>query len=156
MKRPIPEWLPQLVWFIAGIYATGALWYYLSKDDFVIAGLSLIGAALMSFVAIQLQRVNDRSNRFRIVREALAAEVARATTLLKRQTESPLPFKEHNEWVAEVESWLQQNLDQSYVVRYSNFIGMTFYSDGSEKATFRNSLDGRVRRLNEFIQEFRE
>ncbi len=156
MKRPVPDWLPQLVWFLAGIYATGALWYFLSKDDLFSTGLSVVGAASMTVVAIQLQRINDRSARFRRVREGLAAEVERATSLLKRQTDSPLPIKEHNDWIAEVESWLQGNLDRSYVVRFGNFSGMTFYSDGSERATFRNSLDGRVRRLNEFIQEFSE
>ena len=156
MKRPVPDWLPQLVWFVAGIYATGALWYFLSKDDFIAAGLSFVGAAVMTFIAVQLQRINDRSARFLKVREGLAAEVERATSLLKRQSESPLPIKEHNDWIAEVESWLQSNLDRSYVVRFSNFSGMTFYSDGSERATFRNSLDGRVHRLNEFIQEFSE
>ena len=60
----------------------------------------------MTLVSIQLQRINDRSARFRKVREGLAAEVERATSLLKRQSESPQPFNEHNAWVAEVETWL--------------------------------------------------
>jgi hypothetical protein len=156
MKRPVPDWLPQLVWFVASIYATGALWYFLSKDNFVAAWLSLFGATTMAFVAVQLHRINDKSTRLRILRQALAAEVERATALLQRQTESPLPMKDYNDWIQAVEAWLLKNLDQSYVVRFGNFSGMTFYSDGSERATFRNSLDGRVRRLNEFIHEFTE
>ena len=156
MKRPVPEWLPQLVWFLAGIYATGALWYFLGKDDNIGAGLSMVGAFGMTLVAIALHRVNDRSSRFRAIRHALAAQVENATDLIQRQSEMPLPVTERNEWIADVERWLESNLDRSYVVRFGIFSGMTFYSDGSEKAAYRNSLDGRIWRLNEFIQEFRD
>ena len=83
MKRPVPEWLQQLVWFFAGIYATGAIWYYLSKDDFIVAGLSVAGAVAMTVVAIQLQRLNDRSARFRSIREQLAKQIEGLSALLR-------------------------------------------------------------------------
>ena len=54
MKRNIPDWLIQLVWFLAGVYGTGALWYFLSRDDILSSMLSLGGAATLAFVAIQL------------------------------------------------------------------------------------------------------
>ncbi len=156
MKRPVPDWLPQLMWFMAGIFATGAVWYFLSNKDYVGTALSIVGAVCMTVAAITLHRINDRSARFREIRERLAEFVSEATSLVNRQTENPLPVHEHNDWVAKVEAFLGNTLDQSYVVRVNNFSGMTFYSDGSERANFRNSIDGRIRRLNEFIQEFRE
>jgi hypothetical protein len=156
MKRPIPEWLSTLAWFVASIFATGAVWFYLGKEDYLATGLSVLGAVTIAVVAIVLQRLNDRSARFRVVRNQLSEFIKQAESLLHRQNEMPLPIKDHNDWTAAVEAYLRSTLDQSYVVRFGNFSGMTFFSDGSERATYRNSLDGRVRRLNEFIQEFRE
>ena len=72
MKRPVPPWLLQLVWFLAGIYATGAFWFFLSRDEFLSAALSLVGAVVLAIVAIHLHRLNDRDVRFRTRRERLA------------------------------------------------------------------------------------
>lgn len=155
MKRPVPDWLPQLMWFMAGIFATGAVWYFLSNKDYVGTALSIVGAVCMTIAAITLHKINDRSARFREIRERLAEFVSVATSLVNRQKENPLPVQEHNEWVAKVEAFLGNTLDQSYVVRFNSFSGMIFFS-GGVGADFRNSIDGRIRRLNEFIQEFRE
>ena len=155
MQRLVPDWLVQLVWFLAGVYATGSLWYFLSRDDYISAGLSFGGAAVLAFVAVQLQRLNDRSSRHRKIREALAAFVKQAEVLHSRSTEDPLPYQDHNAWLAAVETYLGETLDASYLVRLSNFSGMTFGSDGSHKSTYQNNLKGRMRRLLEFTSEFK-
>jgi len=154
MKRSVPDWLVQLVWFLAGVYATGALWYFLSRDDPLSAALSFCGAVVLAFVAVQLHRLNDKSSRFKAHREQLAGFMKEAEVLLARSTEEPLPVPEHNEWVARVEAYLREQLDNSYAARFGNFSGMTFHSDGSQRSQNRNSINGRSTRLHEFITEF--
>lgn len=156
MKRLVPAWLTQLVWFLAGIFATGAIWFYLSRDEYLFAWLSVAATVVLTVVAVQLHRLNDRDARFRLIREKLAGFADEATALATRSTENPLPIKEHNDWVSRVEAFLGSELDSSYSTRFSNFSGMTFYGDGSEKSSFKNSLDGRTRRLHEFMREYKE
>ena len=56
-------------------------------------------------------------------------------------------------WINGTISFLRTNLNEGYVARLNNFSGMTFLGDGSPKSTLRNKIDGRLRRLNEFIAE---
>ena len=126
MKNRVPPWLVQVVWFLASIYATGALWYYLSRDDHVGAGLSLLGAIVLPVVAIQLHRLNDRDVRFLTRREQLAGFIKEAEAILGRSATDPLPISEHNEWVSRVEKYLNLEMDASYAARFRNFSGMTF------------------------------
>lgn len=154
MRLPVPDWLVTFVWFIAGIFGTGALWYFLSKDDYAGVAFSAFGALATAVVAITLQRVNDRGVRFRKLREQLSGFIKQAEALQSRKNETPLPTREHNEWVDNVTSQLGIILDSSYATRFNSFSGYTFYSDGSEKAKFSNSLEGRIRRLIEFIDDF--
>ena len=156
MKRLVPGWLTQLVWFLAGIFATGAVWFFLSRDEYLFAWLSVAATAVLTVVAVQLHRLNDRDARFRIIRERLAAFAEEATALAARSTEEPLPIQEHNDWVSKVEAFLRSELDSSYSARFSNFSGMTFFGDGSAKSNFRNSVDGRTRRIHEFMREYKE
>lgn len=73
--------------------------------------------------------------------------------LRKRSIEDPLPIQEHNDWVENIRNFLVQS-DKSYLVaRLDDASGMTFFVDGSEKSQFNKSINGRVRRLNEFISE---
>jgi hypothetical protein len=156
MKRPVPPWLVQLVWFLAGIFATGAPWYFLSRDDILSAALSFAVAFVLALVAVQLHRLNDKDARFKVRRERLAHFMREAESLLNRSNEEPLPIQEHNSWVARVEAYLNEEMDSSYAARFGNFSGMPFYGDGSPRSSFRTSLDGRSRRLHEFITEFSE
>ena len=154
MKRSVPDWLVQLVWFLASVYATGALWYFLSRDDLLSAAFSLCGAVVLVFVAIQLHRLNDGSSRFKAHREQLAVFMKEAEGLRARSVEEPLPVPAHNEWVSRVEAYLKEQLDASYAARFGNFSGMTFYGDGSQRSEYENSIRGRSTRLHEFIKEF--
>jgi len=156
MMHPIPNWLLQLVWFLASIFASGALWYFLSRDDVLSSVSSFCAATVLTIVAVQLPRLNDRDARFRARREKLGQFLKDAESLMKRRDEEPLPFQEHNDWVARVEAYLRSEADSSYAARFSNFSGMTFYVDGTPKSAFDNSLQGRSSRLHEFIREFSE
>lgn len=85
--------------------------------------------------------------------EKLATFIQEAQALRARLDQTPLPVTDHNTWVARVEAWLRDSLGAAYVVRFRDFSGMTFYGDSSEKSKMSKSLDGRSRRLHEFIAE---
>jgi hypothetical protein len=153
MQRVIPDWLLQLVWFLAAVCATGAVWYFLSRNDYASALFSAFGAIAFTVVAICLHRLNDRSARFRAHREALAAFIKEGEALLGRAEEQPLPVVEHNEWVKRVEKYLSSSLDSSFAARFSNFSGMNFFSGGKKNSEYKISIDGHTRRLHEFIRE---
>jgi hypothetical protein len=70
-----------------------------------------------------------------------------------RCSENPLPIADHNEWVARVEAYLRASIGDDYAVRFGDFSGMVFFGDGSERARMRQSLEGRSRRLHEFLSE---
>jgi hypothetical protein len=152
-KRLVSERVIQLVWFIAGIYGTGALWFYLSRDEYGSAALSTVAAIVLAGVAVYLHGLNDRSKRTREIREALGQYLKEAEKLTARANESPLPIAEHNAWVSAVESYLAAHLDSSYSARFSNFHGMTLYASSNPNSGFKTSLDGRSRRLHEFLTE---
>lgn len=85
--------------------------------------------------------------------EKLANFLAEAQRLRERLNEVPLPIKDHNDWVDRVSEYLKQYFGRAYEVRFSDFSGMTFYGDGSERSKMSRSIEGRSRRLNEFISE---
>ena len=153
MKHVVPDWLVQLVWFLAGVYGTGALWYFLSRDDYLSATFSLGGAAILTFVATQLHRINDRTSRLKVHREHLAAFLKEAEALLARSSENPLPAQAHNEWIARTETYLREQLDASYAACLGNFSGITFYGNGSQESGYKNAINGRCTRLHQFITE---
>lgn len=57
--RTVPDWWIQVAWSLFGICATGALWYFLSTNNLVYAGVSGFLAALFAVVAIFLHRKKD-------------------------------------------------------------------------------------------------
>jgi hypothetical protein len=86
-------------------------------------------------------------------RDQLALFLTEAQELRARLKENPLPIREHNAWVDRVNEYLRDIFGSGHVVRFSDFSGMIFYSDGSERSKMSQSLDGRSRRLHEFISE---
>lgn len=143
----------QLVWFIAGVYGTGALWFYLSRDEYVPAIASTGAAFALAAVAVYLHGLNDRSKRNRETREALARFLKEGEALAARANENPPPIAEHNAWVSRVEQFLTASLDASYTARFSNFYGMTLYASSNANSGYKASIDGRSRRLHEFLAE---
>jgi hypothetical protein len=58
-----------------------------------------------------------------------------------------------NVWGDRVSQYLKGCFGNAHEVRFSDFSGMTFYGDGSERSKMSISLDGRSRRLHEFMSE---
>lgn len=88
-------------------------------------------------------------------KDQLAAFLVEAQQLRKRLNEDPLPIQDHNEWVQRVSEYLSEHFGKAYEVRFGDFSGMTFYGDGSERSRLSRSIEGRSRRLHEFISEMR-
>ncbi|KVP22421.1 hypothetical protein [Burkholderia ubonensis] len=60
--RNIPEWTIQLAWAICGVFATGAVWYFLSLKQYSEAAYAAIGALIFGGVAIYLHRRKDEAD----------------------------------------------------------------------------------------------
>ena len=86
-------------------------------------------------------------------KDQLAAFLVEAQQLRNRSDEDPLPIGDHNAWVDRVSQYLKEHFGNAHNVRFSDFSGMTFFGDGSERSKMAKSLDGRSRRLHEFISE---
>jgi hypothetical protein len=57
--RPVPDWWIQSAWWASGIFATGALWYFLSTREYGFAAAAAIAALALAGVAIGLHRKKD-------------------------------------------------------------------------------------------------
>ncbi|WP_032904880.1 hypothetical protein M1D68_25430 [Pseudomonas sp. R4-84] len=60
MNRTVPDWLIQITWWVSGIFATGALWYFISVKDYSFATGSAALAAFFALVAVLLHRRKDQ------------------------------------------------------------------------------------------------
>lgn len=60
MNRTVPDWVIQTAWWISGIFATGALWYFLSIKDYSYAAGSGALALAFALAAVVLHRRKDR------------------------------------------------------------------------------------------------
>jgi hypothetical protein len=65
-----PDWLLYLLWFMAGIPATGALWYFLSKRNYPAALRAGYIAIVIALLAVILHMRNDRVRRENDARSA--------------------------------------------------------------------------------------
>lgn len=74
MKKQVPDWLVQLTWFVAGIFATGALWYFISVKSMVSALAAALSAIVFCALAVWLHRK----------REIIAASLIESTNESKR------------------------------------------------------------------------
>ena len=83
----------------------------------------------------------------------LSVFIAEGASLRARSGEVPIPVEDHNDWVARMNEYFEQCGKPEYKVRLSDFTGMTFYGDGSDKSQFKKSIDGHVGRLHEFLGE---
>ncbi|AVG16858.1 hypothetical protein CFN79_13915 [Chromobacterium vaccinii] len=67
--RIVPDWLIQTIWWISGIFATGALWYFISIKDYSSATGSGAAAVIFAMIAIALHRRKDQ-----LAEQAIPAE----------------------------------------------------------------------------------
>lgn len=68
-----PDWLHQLLWFLAGIFATGAVWYFLSVKDFHNALWAGFIAVVVCLLCVALLIRND------LIRREISRETGVAT-----------------------------------------------------------------------------
>ena len=57
--RPVPDWWIQTARWASGIFATGALWYFLSTREYGFATAAAIVAVVLAGVAIRFHRKKD-------------------------------------------------------------------------------------------------
>lgn len=60
MSRTVPDWVIQTCWWFSGIFATGALWYFMSIKDHAYAAGSGALAFAFALAAIALHRRKDQ------------------------------------------------------------------------------------------------
>lgn len=144
MKRFVVPAL-ELCGLVAAIYF-GVQWYLNPNGNYEAAfALSGVVALLAEWFRRHLGSTIEPSE--------LSAFVQQGQVLLGRKNESPLPIQDHNEWIERMEKYFKKLRRPEYAVRLSDFSGFTFFGGGSEKSKFANSIDGRLRRLHEFLRE---
>ena len=57
--RAVPDWWIQGSWAASSVFATGAVWYFLSTYAYAWAGLCGVAALAFAILAIQLHRAKD-------------------------------------------------------------------------------------------------
>lgn len=60
-----PDWLHQSLWFVSGVFATGAFWYFLSQKNYHATLWSGFGAVVVALLAVVLLIRNDLIRRER-------------------------------------------------------------------------------------------
>jgi len=126
----------------------GVIWYQNPSGNYE----PLLVLATLTFFATEIARRVWRKG-CKLQPQKLAEFVEEGQQLKGRLNENPLPVFEHNEWVDRMNNYFEENGGNEYKVRLSDFSGMRFYGDGSEKSSMSNSIEGRVRRLHEFMSE---
>ena len=103
MANNIRGWMMPAAWFVAGVFATGSFWYFLSQQNSIGTLLSAIGAIFFAGVAIYLHLQSGKSVLNAPHRRQLATFLSEAHRLRSRLNELPLPITEHNAWVSRVD-----------------------------------------------------
>ena len=57
--RRIKDWWIQAAWWASGIFATGAVWYFLGKEEYKFASIAALAAVGFAFLAIALHSKKD-------------------------------------------------------------------------------------------------
>jgi hypothetical protein len=60
--RSVPDWAIQTSWWISGIFATGAVWYFLSVNNNALAAAAGVGAIAFALLAVHLHRTKDAAS----------------------------------------------------------------------------------------------
>jgi len=119
-----------------------------------LSSLIIAGIGLIQWLKPSKRLQSEKKLEFnKTIREKLANFIEEGQSLRRRIGEEPLPVKDHNEWVDRLINYLKANLGKDYIIRLSDFTGFTFYGNSSEKSKYSNSIDGRIKRLHEFISE---
>lgn len=135
----------ELCGLVAAVYF-GIQWYLTPTGNYE-AAFALAG--VITFLSEWVRRHLQRD----VKASQISAFIQEGQQLMSRKEEIPLPITEHNAWVKRMETYFRKSRREDYAIRVSNFSGLTFYSDGSENSKYSKSIDGRLRRLHEFLRE---
>lgn len=136
----------EVIALLACVYF-GVLWYIKPSGNYEPP------FAISAFVFVVTDLIRRYAPSRGIEPEKLADFIREGQELRARLNEEPLPIREHNDWVEHMVSYFKQHKGGAYEARLSDFSGMTFYGDGSERSRMSRPIEGRVRRLHEFISE---
>lgn len=140
-------WLiAELIVFLGG--ATLALAVYLQNPQDIKALGAFSAVILLGVDIARRSRENKKDKDKYELANALANYILEGNQLRSRSKEDPLPIEELNKWVEKIEKHLKEKGKSHWVVKLNDFSGYTFYSGGYEK-----SIEGRIRRLHEFINQ---
>lgn len=133
--------------FVACIYF-GVRWYI---DP---SGINEPPFAVSAFVAtILMELIRRHTPSSGIDPEKLVEFIQEGQALHARVKKGNLTIQEITDWVDCMNIYFRQHKGRTYEVRLSDFSGMTFLGDASERSQMSRAIDGRVRRLHEFISE---
>lgn len=104
------------------------------------------------------QEVGDPSRKKRAIRVALGKFLGEGQSLMSRCGDEQIdpPSTEADRWAAEAESFLSENLDNSYIARFRSGSGLPLAANSIASLPHRKLWGGlhlRVARLQEFIKE---
>lgn len=131
-----PGWLLTAIWFVGGVFATGAFWYFLGADSTVGAIVSALGAVGFALLAVVLHVRNDSLRR--------RGMVPTPVRLLSLVWSYPLlPGENQASWAVKESAVLQGNLGSA---RDEPGLGVAIVTTEVALAAFGRAADGRIDR----------
>jgi hypothetical protein len=111
---PTPDWLHQVLWFVAGVFATGALWYFAGQKNWLATLWSAFGALAACLLAVTLMVRNDVIRR--MVTDRPNARNAEATTGSAQAGERHLSLEQSNYLIAALDQFAGQPVVVGFVL----------------------------------------
>ncbi len=133
-SEPRPDWVIATVWFMAGISASGAFWYFLGAHNPMGVVVSAVLTGVLSVVAIILHIQNDK-------RRQSAKGVASPDRLLKFVWDYPLLGQNESSWAVKESAVLLGNLGGA---RAEPALGVAIVATELALISFGDDADGRV------------
>jgi len=84
--RTVPDWAIQGSWWVSGIFATGAIWYFLAVKSYPHLALSAAAAIAFAALAVFLHRKKDQQDQHRV---SASSEPTPAEDFARRYADQP-------------------------------------------------------------------
>jgi len=114
-----PDWLLQLTWFVAGVFATGAFWYFLAQHSYKGTLWTGLAAAALALLAVAGHIRNDIIRRRQPGKDEITieadGEVVRFTEMLRSVQHDVVKIHAHTHTlgVAAEYEWLRRRYPKS-------------------------------------------
>jgi len=106
---PTVDWLHQVLWFVAGVFATGAIWYFAGQKNWLATLWSTFAAVVTSLLAITLLIRND------LIRRA-ATPVRAEVVTSDDSSDRRLTLEQSNYLTKSLEAFVEQPVVVSFVI----------------------------------------